>query len=67
VWNPPTTRPRALRELVVQRKIMGMLRNGKGAHIYETLMSLLETARARPTEALSESLSKAWMRNTIKS
>lgn len=34
---------RALRELVVQRKIMGTLRNEKGARIYETMMSLFAT------------------------
>jgi transposase len=34
---------RALRELVVQRKIMGTLRNEKGAVIYETMMSLIVT------------------------
>ena len=34
---------RALRELVVQRKIMGTLRNEKGTAIYETMMSLITT------------------------
>jgi len=34
---------RALRELVVQRKIMGTLRNEKGTVIYETMMTLITT------------------------
>jgi hypothetical protein len=34
---------RALRELVVQRKIMGTLRNEKGTTIYETMMTLIAT------------------------
>jgi hypothetical protein len=34
---------RALRELVVQRKIMGTLRNEKGTIIYETMMTLITT------------------------
>jgi len=34
---------RALRELVVQRKIMGTLRNEKGVAIYETMMTLITT------------------------
>jgi transposase len=34
---------RALRELVVQRKITGTLRNEKGTHIMEVLMSLIGT------------------------
>ena len=34
---------RALREFVVQRKITGTLRNEKGAHITEVLMSVLAT------------------------
>jgi hypothetical protein len=37
------TAENALRELVVQRKIRGTLSNGKGAYIYETLMTLLST------------------------
>jgi transposase len=42
---PPTNNAseRALRELVVQRKIIGTLRNGRGTRIYETLPTLLET------------------------
>lgn len=34
---------RALRESVVQRKIIGTLRNEKGTHIYEVIMSVLAT------------------------
>lgn len=34
---------RALREFVVQRKIMGGFRNGKGTRIYETIMTVLLT------------------------
>jgi len=34
---------RALREFVVQRKIIGTLRNEKGTHIYEVIMSVLAT------------------------
>jgi hypothetical protein len=54
---------RALREHVVQRKIMGCLRNGKGVWIYETVMSVLSTwsqqGRDLP-ETLSETLTKEW-------
>jgi hypothetical protein len=64
------TAEKALRELVVQRKIMGTLRNGKGAYIYETLMTLLATWKQHgldPTEAMSGSLSRAWTKASIKS
>jgi len=53
----------ALREIVVQRKIIGTLRNGKGTRIYETLPTLLETWKQRGLslpEMLSTSLSQAW-------
>ena len=54
---------RALRELVVQRKIMGCFRNGKGTMICETVMSVLSTwgqhGRGLP-EALGEALSREW-------
>lgn len=59
----------ALREIVVQRKIIGTLRNQKGTSIYETMMTLLTTWRQRglnPHEALSMSLSRAWARASIK-
>ena len=38
---------RALREAVVIRKIIGTLRNGKGAEVFARLMSVLGTWRAR--------------------
>ena len=34
---------RALRERVVQRRMMGCFRNGKGTWIYETVMTVLST------------------------
>lgn len=54
---------RALRELVVQRKIIGTLRNEKGMRIYETLPTLLATWEQQGLnlqEALSAALTKAW-------
>jgi hypothetical protein len=56
---------RALRELVVQRKIIGTLRNEKGIRIYETLPTLLATWKQMGLdlhEALSNALTKAWKR-----
>jgi hypothetical protein len=56
---------RALRELVVQRKIIGTLRNEKGIFIYKTLPTLLETWKQRGLEvqeALSSALTEAWRR-----
>jgi len=56
---------RALRELVVHRKIIGTLRNQKGVQIYETLPTLLATWRQRGLnlqEALSDALTEAWQR-----
>jgi len=53
----------ALRELVVQRKIIGTLRNEKGMKIYETLPTLLATWKQRGMnlgEALSMALTNAW-------
>jgi len=38
---------RALREHVVQRKIIGTLRNGKGTRIHETVMTMLATWKQR--------------------
>ena len=52
-----------LRELVVQRKIIGTLRNEKGTRIYETLATLLATWKQRgldPGQALSNALSQSW-------
>lgn len=54
---------RVLREHVVQRKIIGTLRNEKGTRIYETMMTMLATWKQRglnPSEALAESLTRAW-------
>ena len=54
---------RALREHVVQRKIIGTFRNGKGTRIHETIMTMLATWKQRglnPSEALAESLTKQW-------
>jgi transposase len=56
---------RALRELVVHRKIIGTLRNQKGVQIYETLPTLLATWRQRGLnlqEALSDALTEVWQR-----
>jgi transposase len=56
---------RALRELVVQRKIIGTLRNEKGVFIYETLPTLLETWEQRGLEVqetLASALTEAWGR-----
>jgi hypothetical protein len=54
---------RALRELVVQRKIMGTLRNEKGTTIYETMMSLITTWSNQGLdtfEQMKTRLIKAW-------
>jgi len=57
---------RALRELVVQRKIMGCFRNGKGTMICETVMSVLSTwgqqGRDLP-QALGEALTREWTKS----
>ena len=50
---------RTLRELVVQRKIMGTLRNEKGTVIYETMMSLLATWSKQELDAFDQ------MRNSL--
>lgn len=57
---------RGLKGPVVQRKIIGTLRNEKGMRIYETLMSLLATWKQQglnPYEAMAESLTAAWSQN----
>jgi transposase len=41
------TAERALRELVVQRKIIGGLRREKGANIMQTIMSMITTWKQR--------------------
>jgi transposase len=56
---------RALKEHVVQRKIIGTFRTEKGTKIYETIMTMLATWKQRgldPSKALAESLSAAWSR-----
>ena len=45
---------RALRELVVIRKIIGSLRNQKGATIIETIMTMITTWRQRGLDTFSE-------------
>jgi ABC-type polysaccharide transport system permease subunit len=57
---------RALREPVVQRKIMGTLRNQKGTEIYETLMTLIATWKKQGLDLhdkMAESLLTAWSRS----
>jgi transposase len=57
----------ALKEPVVQRKIIGTFRNDKGTQIYETMMTLLATWKQQgrnPYEAMAESLTVAWSRRT---
>jgi len=57
---------RALREHVVQRKIIGTLRNEKGTTIYETMMTMLATWKQRglnPSQELAESLNLAWAKS----
>jgi transposase len=58
---------RALKEPVVQRKIIGTFRNGKGTWIYETMMTLLASWKQRglnPYEAMAESLTASWSRRS---
>jgi hypothetical protein len=59
------TAERALRELVIQQKIIGTLRNEKGVCMYETLPTLLATWKQRglnQREELSKALIRAWAR-----
>ena len=54
---------RALKEPVVQRKIIGTFRNEKGTRIYETLMSVLATWKQQERNlygAMAQSLTTAW-------
>jgi transposase len=54
---------RALREHVVQRKIMGCFRNGKGTWIYETVMTVLSSWKQQGRdlqETLTETLTQEW-------
>jgi transposase len=58
---------RALKEPVVQRKIIGTFRNGKGTRIYQTMMTLLATWKQQglnPYEAMAESLTVSWSRRS---
>jgi hypothetical protein len=58
---------RSLKEPVVQRKIIGTFRNGKGTWIYETMMTLLASWKQRglnPYEAMAESLTASWSRRS---
>jgi hypothetical protein len=57
---------RALREHVVQRKIMGCFRNGKGTMIYETVMTVLATWKQQGrnlSQTLGETLTQEWMKS----
>jgi len=57
---------RALKEPIVQRKIMGTLRNRKGVQIYETMMSLLATWGKQGLDLhdqMVESLITAWAKS----
>jgi hypothetical protein len=57
---------RALKEPVVQRKIIGIFRNGKGTRIYETMMTLVATWKQQelnPYEVMGERLTAAWSKN----
>jgi transposase len=57
---------RALREVVVQRKIIGCLRNTKGMMICETLMTLLATwsqHRSSLPQALGDALTREWTKS----
>ncbi len=58
---------RALREAVVQRKIMGTFRNEKGTWIYETMMSLLAKWKQQGLnryETMGKSLTAAWTKKS---
>ena len=57
---------RALRESVVQRRIMGCFRNGKGTGIYETVMTVLATWKQRGldlSKTLGETLTQEWTKS----
>ena len=57
---------RALRESVVQRKIMGCFRNGKGTWIYETVMTVLSTWKQQGrdlSKTLGETLTQEWTKS----
>jgi len=51
---------------VVQRKIIGTLRNQKGTKTYETIMTMLATWKQQglnPSKALAESLTTEWAKS----
>ena len=55
----------ALREGVVQRKIFGTLRNEKGTHIYETLLTLTTTWKQQKLDlhsTIAQKLVEAWIK-----
>jgi hypothetical protein len=57
---------RGLREHVVQRKIMGCFRNGKGTMIYETVMTVLSTWKQQGrnlSQTLGETLTQEWTKS----
>jgi len=57
---------RALREHVVQRKIMGTFRNGKGTGIYETVMTVLATWKQQGrdlSQTLGATLTQEWTKS----
>jgi len=57
---------RALREHVVQRKIMGTFRNGKGTGIYETMRTMLASWKSQGrdlSQTLGETLTKEWTKS----
>lgn len=57
---------RALREHVVQRKIMGTLRNEKGTFIHETITTVLATwkqQRLNPTETIPKTITLKWQKS----
>ncbi len=56
----------ALREPVVQRKIMGCFRNQKGTHIYEVITTVLATWKQRghnTSEMLAQTLTQEWTKS----
>jgi len=57
---------RVLQEHVVQRKIMGCFRNGKGTMIYETVMAVLATWKQQGrilSQTMGEALTQEWMKS----
>ena len=57
---------RALREHVVQRRIMGCFRNGKGTGIYETVMTVLASWKQQGrdlSKTLGETLTQEWTKS----